>query len=179
MKAFIFSFFFIFTKIIYGQQNTCNCVVRLTERDFKLQSNISKESIGGYEKLRITSKKGNEWYKVVKDTLAFWHVMPIIGDSVSFHKVEVKKIPQIFLLPINFGVHDSIPLLAEPKNNAKILRYVFKKEFIKESDMNNHYWFSGCKNEFAKVLVYQEGEWRGWIERKFYYSNDLSITKKK
>ncbi len=170
------------SNIILSQNKNCNCIVKLTMRDLKLQTALKKNGVSDYELLKKDSNISN-FYKITKDSVSYWYVKPIIQDSLLLKEQRVQKISQIFLLPIKFNVTDSIPLYFEPTNKSKILTYIKKENTAPTNYLyysQDDKWFMGCNKEFVKIKVYGIINYIGWIGKENYYQfKQLNLLKNK
>lgn len=175
MKHFLLIVILAFSQIGFSQGNKCNCLVKLTEREFKLRTTL--KSYGAEDYYKIKPKTGQKFstHVVIKDSAGLWYIKPYIKEEAGAKIVTVKKSAQILCLVVQFNSLDSIPLYSEANKDSKILKYIRKAKYptttsdvINGFDANDH-WFAGCGSDFVKINV--GGSISGWIKKENYLQN--------
>lgn len=174
MKNILLLIILVLSNRAFTQDNKCDCVVKLTEREFKLRTALRSVGADDYHKIKPKSGKKFSVHKVVKDSADSWYVKPYFNETPEAKTIPVKKCAQILCLVIQFNGADSIPMYAEPNKDAKIIKYVRKSKLTTTEadktqgfDADDH-WFAGCKSNWVKINI--SGATSGWIRKENYLS---------
>lgn len=173
-------FYFLFILFAFGlkglSQTSCNCIVKLTERELKLRNALQVEGANDYYKIKPQAPKKFSTHKIIKDSAAFWIVKPYITERSGSKPLSVHKSSQILCTIIQFNGADSIPLYEEPRKDSRIIKYIRdrSKQPVTDRDRengfdNNDHWFAGCKGDFVKLNI--SGAFSGWIAKENFLSD--------
>jgi hypothetical protein len=175
MKNILLLAFLILSNCNFSQDNKCDCIVKLTERELKLRNALKNQGAEDYYKIKPKPGQKFSSHKVIKDSADLWYLKPYVNDVPGLKVITVRKTSQILCLVIQFNGLDSIPLYAEPKKDSNIIKYVCKVKYATTEaektqgfDANDH-WFAGCKFDYVKINI--SGATSGWIRKENYLNN--------
>ena len=188
MKKTVITLILLNFSLIYAQNNTCDCVVKLLDYQLKVKANLKNKIPEGYYKLKPKGDNKYSYHIIVKDSSSFWVFKPYNNDTSKKEIVKVNKLAGVICINIPFNHIDSIPIYTEPNKDSPIIKYIYKdSRTLTYTDKMigyelNDQWFSACKKDWVKITTASGKNDKnkysatGWVNKQHYLTN---VNKKK
>jgi hypothetical protein len=167
----------------FSQTNNCDCIEKL------LSPYINSTGSLDYNKLKPKIIGIHHYVKIIKDSANFWYFVTPENGSETTKVIKLKKAPHLIMVNIKFNNLDSIPVYEEPKNESKIVKYLYPQKWAlhpftkQQGGEQNDHLFSSCKNGWVKINN-PSGKndtnkyfATGWIKKEHFLTNLTALKK--
>ncbi len=183
MKQFFLIIILVNSLTSFSQTNNCDCIEKL------LSHLINEVGRLEYYKLKPKIIEKYHYVKIIKDSASFWYFVTPEDGSGTTKAIKLIKAPNLIMVNVKFNNLDSIAVYEEPKNDSKIVKYLYSNKRALDAidkrsgyEQNDH-MFSSCKNGWVKINNPSGKNDKnkyfatGWIKKENYMINLPTIKK--